>query len=389
MKKVFLWLWALIFQFQAQAQNVGIGIATPTLARFQVNGGVDATTAIFGGETSGISLQRSWPGVGFNQYYNGGPHYLATGYAGLIVLDPGGGYMAVDMFPSGVQGAGTTGYTRALVITKDGRLSIGNGENPVASLSVLRGTGNDGTAVFKGTSYWSHFNYGSTENTYIRAGKFNGDVYINDIVSGDIFLGGGSAKVGINITTSLYPLSVKQFNNRGLQLINATWGNRGWSINNQSYNSDANNPSTCLELDYDGRANNIMGWFRPDDGGYTSNSDIRMKEHIQNLEPMLPKLMALRATRYHFIGASPNSQSLGFIAQEAKLQFPELVDIINRKDSTNPTGFTDHHGISYTGFTIVAIKAIQEQQDEIEQLKKDNLELKNEMMELKKMVTRN
>ena len=49
--------------------NIGIGIVNPTLARLQVNGvsGSGRTSAIFGGDGTGISFQRNLPVIGFNQ----------------------------------------------------------------------------------------------------------------------------------------------------------------------------------------------------------------------------------------------------------------------------------------------------------------------------------
>jgi hypothetical protein len=60
MKNVLLFI-SCINVLSTVSQNVGIGTSTPTRAKLEVNGAVDATSAIFG-ESSGISLQRNWPG---------------------------------------------------------------------------------------------------------------------------------------------------------------------------------------------------------------------------------------------------------------------------------------------------------------------------------------
>src|SRR5262245_43456717 len=83
------------------SQNIGIGLSNPTRARLELNGAVSTTAAIFGGESTGISLQRNWPAVGFNQYFNGTGKYMANGYGGAIALDPAAGYMIFDMYPYG------------------------------------------------------------------------------------------------------------------------------------------------------------------------------------------------------------------------------------------------------------------------------------------------
>jgi len=72
-------------------------------------------------------------------------------------------------------------------------------------LSVARGTGINGTAVFAGTTHFSHFNFSTTENTYIRAGKNNSTVFINDIIGGNVHLGSSNSKIGINIDPGFSP----------------------------------------------------------------------------------------------------------------------------------------------------------------------------------------
>ena len=51
---------------------------------------------------------------------------------------------------------------------------------PSASLDVARGTGVNGTAIFRGTTRTSHFNYAAAEDTYIRGGKATSNVLLND-----------------------------------------------------------------------------------------------------------------------------------------------------------------------------------------------------------------
>lgn len=388
MKHLYLFIPLLLSTF-SYAQNVGIGVDSPTLGKLQVAGvaGSGNTNAVFGSNSSGISFQQNWPTIGFNQYRNsvtGNGRFMSTGYAAIQYIDPGSGTLGIDMLGSGSINSLTPSGTRALTILSNGNVGIRNGGGD-ASLWVSRGTGSNGTAVLAGTTYWSHFNYSTSENTYIRAGKAGGHIFLNDNVpNGNIFMGAGNARVGINTQSPTHALEVVQYNDNGIMMINSIRDSKGWMLS--SYVYDPNSPSTCLELDYTGRSNTIMGWFRPTDGGYTQNSDRRLKENIQPLEPVLAKVMQLKPDRYHFIHAPANKMCLGLIAQEAEVQFPELVDVINRKDESHPNGFADHHGIDYSGFSVVAIKAIQEQQTEIEALKEDNKALLKEMKELRRMV---
>lgn len=87
---------------------------------------------------------------------------------------------------------GVAGYFNSsngyALITNSGRVGLGN-TTPTAQLDVVRGTAPDGTAIFRGTTHVSHFNYATNEDTYIRGGKAGSNVYINDTP--------GLGKVGI------------------------------------------------------------------------------------------------------------------------------------------------------------------------------------------------
>jgi len=61
-------------------------------------------------------------------------------------------------------------------------------------------TTNDGSAVFKGTTHFSHFHYSTNEDTYIRGGKDGSNIILSDVEAG--------GKVGIGVYPSTYKLEV-------------------------------------------------------------------------------------------------------------------------------------------------------------------------------------
>lgn len=68
--------------------TVGIGTAYPSKAGLVVNTTVGGQVhAMFGSNTTGISLESNWPGIGFNSYYNAGRRYISNGYSGHLNLD--------------------------------------------------------------------------------------------------------------------------------------------------------------------------------------------------------------------------------------------------------------------------------------------------------------
>ena len=110
----------------AQDGNIGIGNFNPTKAKFEVSGAVGTTVAIFGGDGQGISVQRGFPAIGFNHYYDGvSNRYIANGYAGVQWLNSASGQMFFDIFNAGLANAVVGSYTRAMIIDSRGRVGIG------------------------------------------------------------------------------------------------------------------------------------------------------------------------------------------------------------------------------------------------------------------------
>jgi hypothetical protein len=95
-------------------------------------------------------------------------------------------------------------------------------------------------------------------------------------------------------------------------------------------------------------------------------SDERFKTDITNLPSSKEKIIALRPVKYkkavpkNCAGKiSPDKEEMGFLAQEMKKIFPDIV-VENEKGEL---------GIQYTALIPVLVKAFQEQQTEIDSLK--------------------
>lgn len=101
-----------------------------------------------------------------------------------------------------VFGTGRSGlFSEKMRINGGGNVGIGI-NNPTSTLAVVRGTGVNGTAAFYGTTHTSHFNYFTSEDTYIRGGKDAAKVFINDLS------GLGSVQIGTASTPTGYKMSV-------------------------------------------------------------------------------------------------------------------------------------------------------------------------------------
>jgi hypothetical protein len=141
MKKLILLSATLFWTIVLFSQNIGIGTNNPGRARLVLNGSVGNTTAIFGGETTGISLQSNFPTIGFNEYFNNAHRYIAPGYAAHQFFDPVLGYMAFDIFPAGTANAAATGSKRILALSHEGDMIVGTGSSRI---SINKNPDNDG-----------------------------------------------------------------------------------------------------------------------------------------------------------------------------------------------------------------------------------------------------
>jgi Chaperone of endosialidase len=372
-----------LFAQPEPGNNVGIGITNPTLARLQVNGvsGSGTTSAIFGGDGTGVSFQRNAPVIGFNQYRDnitGNGKYMANGFAATQTLDPTTGYMYFDMFPSGVANASIPAGTRSLTISNTGNIGIQAGAIN-ATLFAFKAGNPSGAASFGGTSYTSYFCFGPQEHTYIRGGLNNSRVFINDVNTGNILIGAGNSFVGINTPIATATLDIRQVGGKGLIIINPDRNFDNWELHT-GYYQDA--PESDLKL-YNNEL--LVGHFAAVQGWYEyTTSDRRIKTNITPLPSVLDKLALLQPKEYEMKDFNENHEkTFGFMAQDINELYPTFVRIQNiRVDSINR--IPDLYSLNYDGFDIIAIKALQEQYEQLKTLEKKNMALLKRLDELDK-----
>ena len=127
----------------------------------------------------------------------------------------------------------------------------------------------------------------------------------------------------------------------------------------------------------------LRGTWNLTTGVYTSSSDKRFKKNIEELTKVIGKVMLLQPKKYNFISQKNNDDKyIGLIAQDVEKLFPEFV-MYNEE--------ADAYTMDYAGLSVVAIQAIKEQQEKIEQLemKIDKLSsLQAEIEEIKKLLNK-
>ncbi len=121
----------------------------------------------------------------------------------------------------------------------NGNIGVRNGGSTTTGMWISRGAANtNGSLVVTGSTHNSHFHYDIGEETYTRAGKNSGRVVLNDIPGGNVVMGNGNGKLGINSGDPQYTLEVRQAtNNTGIVLINGTNFNN-WELRSEVYSTD-------------------------------------------------------------------------------------------------------------------------------------------------------
>jgi len=102
-------------------------------------------------------------------------------------------------------------------------------------------------------------------------------------------------------------------------------------------------------------------------GSYGAISDIKLKENIVDATPKLDDLMKVKVRHYNLIGDT--NKQIGVVAQELETVFAGLIDETENKDGEGNSLGTSTKSVKYSVFIPMLIKAIQEQQTIINDLK--------------------
>ncbi|MBK8956377.1 MAG: tail fiber domain-containing protein [Saprospiraceae bacterium] len=149
-----------------------------------------------------------------------------------------------------------------------------------------------------------------------------------------------------------FPLYISQPGSFGIG-INRAGQTESWEIYH-SQNGD-------LNLYYNG---SNLGKFDHTSGAYTQLSDMREKENVKSLNTVLPSIMNLEPVSYNYIhDESREKENIGLLAQQVYKIFPQAVS----KSMNDKTG-EDIYMLDYSALSVLAIKAIQEQENRIQTL---------------------
>ncbi len=117
-------------------------------------------------------------------------------------------------------------------------------------------------------------------------------------------------------------------------------------------------------------------------GVYSALSDRRLKKDIQPLQPVLKDIMHLNPYIFHYADSrETDRRAIGFMAQDVLPIFPDMV--FDKRDRETGKQF---YMLTYTYFGVIAIKAIQEQQQIIETQNEKIARLEEEISTIKKAI---
>ena len=266
--------------------------------------------------------------------------------------------------------------------TAVGPFAFGFGANlrPVAMWSTSFGNGNTSNGQYS-TTFGSDL-HAKALNCFV-IGRFNDSINTSSnttwVDTDPLFLiGNGTSnvarknavtvlkngKVGIGITP-VYEFEVTH--------ISGSQGNMGFAIRNTNpggsnhrWSHYVSNGTGDYLLHFNG---NLRGTFDDVTGDYTSVSDARLKSEITSIGSVLDDVLQLNPSSYYFKSESHrDAKHFGFIAQEVEKLFPSMVKTPNEEQ--------EFYTLDYSGFSVLAIRAIQEQQEIIkkQQSKIDELE---------------
>lgn len=238
--------------------------------------------------------------------------------------------------------------------------------NPSGPGSILIGTN-------KNAGGYTNLEMGITAQTggkgFIQTVSASGTAY------GDLHINPNGGYVAINLpstSTAFAPIDILQSSaTRGIRLrntLNSPFSDY-WDIAADQQ----------LNLYVNGTFVSHIGM----DGTWNQVSDARFKTNILNMDNVLDKVKALQPKKYEYINNNPTHKiSSGFLAQEVMPIFPELVSDF-KTPKQDATDTTIYHAINYAGFSVIAIKAIQEQQVIIDRQQKSIEFLAGEIDKLK------
>lgn len=265
-------------------------------------------------------------------------------------------------------GIGTTSPTFLLDVA--GRMRLQNEAGGNTAGLWLNNTSNSGYTGFMGVVNDNHMGWYGAPGWSLVMNTDNGYVGIGDAAPANKFV----------VTDNTRQTATAQIKN--------LFQSSGW--NDGLYITAGNNAGSSSSAWY-------IGFYRPDGNScgsisqssatsvsYNTASDKRLKENIRETHFGLADINKIQVKDYNFIGSK--TEQTGFLAQQLYEVFPEAVSKGGDDPKARPWM------VDYGRITPLLVKAVQElskKTDEVEELRKENADIKQQLAELKALVMTN
>ena len=293
----------------------------------------------------------------------------------------------IAFIEAGLESSATAAYlafasntTERMRITSSGAVKIGKWTYTDATFRTLYlgSRPNDATySIINFNPYAGNYNYGFDLGVYDDGTSGNQYFWIGDNRNSERMRIDSAGAVFINTTSNPVP------NNASPQLGILAGGstdaiNIKHTVNgNNSFNIwQTGTTSHNAIAFYKGDTQTNRGLITVTTSGttYNSVSDYRLKENVTPIENGIDRLMQLKPSKFNWIETGHESE--GFIAHELQEIFPDAVT--GEKDAVySSTGNIKPQSVDYGRITPLLVKALQEQQVQIQTLTARLQELEN------------
>lgn len=220
--------------------GIGVPVNNPLLGGLTVNSKLGANNAVFGSNTTGVSIESDFPGIGLNSYFSVIRRHINNGYAGLIGLNPVNGNFYVLSSEVAATAFESSTFNTRFLINNAGNIGIQGNTNPRVPLSFAASLGNKlGLWV---NNAGAHYGFGIQASLLQMYTPANTDDIAFGIGNSEAFTENvrfkGNGNVGIGTGNPNARLQI----NGSLRLVNGTEGNR------RVLTSDANGMATWQNL---------------------------------------------------------------------------------------------------------------------------------------------
>ena len=252
--------------------------------------------------------------------------------------------------PSGTAGNAIS-FTQAMTLDASGRLGIGTG-TPLQALDVRGRTGLYGSS----DAYQLKLSYAAgTAGFWMGSPSDNALAFYNDA---------GTERMRIDSSGNLLVGRTGQINQERFGYTTTT-----------DVGAISNRASTTAYYPWIFQSNSgTVGYIYSTTSSttYATSSDYRLKENIQPMQGALATVAQLNPVTYTW--KADGSDGQGFIAHELQAVVPDCVT--GEKDAVDAEGKPVYQGIDTSFLVATLTKAIQEQQEQINQLKAEVAALK-------------